>query len=83
MRNIYFYKTADGKCPVREFLDGLPELAVAKIYKVLGIIKNLEVVPKKYFKHLQGTDFYECRITHSGDDYRLLGFFFMMELSLF
>lgn len=76
MREVNFYRTADGRCPVREFLDGLSSEAVTKIGKVLEIIRNMDVITVNYFKHLKGTEFYECRIEHLGNSYRLLGFFY-------
>ena len=76
MREVNFYKTADGKCPVAEYLRSLPSDVRSKITKVFEIIKNMAVVPKNYFKHLAGTEFYECRVEFTGNTYRLLGFFY-------
>ena len=76
MRKVIFYKTADGRCPVREFLNALSAAAFTKFGKVFEIIRNMGVIPKEYFKHLKGTEFYECRISQSGNSYRILGFFY-------
>ena len=75
MREINFYKTEDGKCPVQDFLDSLSGKVVQKILWVLKLIEELERVPSKYFKNLDGTKIYECRIDFAGNTYRLLGFF--------
>lgn len=74
-RKILFYKTADGKCPVTEFIDSQPTKVSVKIAWVLKLIQETEKVPKIYFKKLTDTDFYECRIEINGNIYRILGFF--------
>lgn len=43
-RIVKFYKTADGKCPVEEFLDSLPGKAVQKVTWVLKLLEDLDVV---------------------------------------
>lgn len=40
-RKVSFYKTADGKCPVAEFIDSQP----AKIAWVLKAVQEIEKVP--------------------------------------
>ena len=75
-RHIKFFKLANGKCPVTEYLDSLPGKVAQKITWVLSIIEEFDIVPTKYFKKLEGTqDIYECRIDFGGNTYRLLGFF--------
>ena len=76
MREVNFYKTADGKCPVEEYLRSLSAEVRSKIAKVFEIVRNMEVVPKQYFKRLDGTEFYECRVAFRGNSYRMLGFFY-------
>jgi len=51
-RTVIFYRTADGKCPMREFLDSLPAKAAQKAAWVLSLIEDLDVVPSMYFKKL-------------------------------
>lgn len=76
IRTVGFYKTADGKCPVFEFIHSLSAKTRAKISWTLGLIQGLERIPEKYFKKLTDTEFYECRIECDGRIYRLLGFFY-------
>ena len=58
---ITFYKTANGKCPIEEFLDSLPDKDAQKVTWVLSLIEDLEKVPASYFKKLVGTEIWECR----------------------
>ena len=74
-RKVSFYTTADGKCPVAEFIDSQPAKVAQKIAWVLKAVQEIEKVPKTYFKKISDTDFYEVRIELSGNIYRLLGFF--------
>ena len=74
-RKVTFYTTANGKCPVAEFIDSQTPKVAQKIAWVLKAVQEIEKVPKTYFKKLSDTDFYEVRIELSGNIYRLLGFF--------
>ena len=74
-RKVSFYTTADGRCPVAEFIDSQPAKVAQKIAWVLKAVQEIEKVPKSYFKKISDTDFYEARIELSGNIYRLLGFF--------
>ena len=79
-RQVRFYKTQEGKCPVTEFLDMLPGRVVKKITWVLSLVEDLEIIPTKFYKKLRGTDsIYECRIDMDGNTYRILGFFYGNE----
>ena len=76
MRNVDFYKTKRGNCPVEEFLDTLSDKFVEKILWVILLVKELQIVPKKYLKKLVNTDdIYEIRIQSGNNIFRLLGFF--------
>jgi phage-related protein len=76
-REIEFYRTASGTSPVEEFLDSLSAKAAQKVSWVLSIIEEMELIPTKYFKKLEGRqDLYECRIDFGGNTYRLLGFIY-------
>ena len=73
---INFYRTEDGRCPVKEFLDSLPGKAGQKVAWVLKLIQDLEVIPSTHFKKLEATDdIWECRVQFGSHAYRLLGFF--------
>lgn len=75
MREIQFYRTASGECPVESFLDGLGAKPAQKIAWVLRLVKELPMVPRQYFKKLDGTDdLWEVRAEFGGDAFRLLGF---------
>jgi phage-related protein len=74
-RQVIFYRSVSGECPVEAFLDSLPGKVAQKITWVLSIIEEFDIVPKKYFKKLtDAQNFYECRVDFGGNTYRLLGF---------
>jgi phage-related protein len=76
MREILFYKTGSGKCPVEEFLESLPAKQARKVTWVLSLVEELPSIPSKYFKKLVNTnDIWEIRINYGGEIFRLLGFF--------
>ncbi len=81
MRKIIFYRLDNGKCPVEDYLDSLSEKQVEKVFFVLDLIEQFSVVPRKYFKKLQGTDdIWEARVRYGNNIFRLLGFFDSNEL---
>ena len=81
MKTILFYKTVSGKCPVKEYLDSLPDNKVLKITWVLKLIREFDHVPSKYFKKLINTeDIWEVRVDVGKNTYRLLGFFYTKKL---
>jgi len=75
-KTVTFYRTADGKCPVQEFLDSLPGKVAQKIVWVLRLLEEMDIVPASYFKKLTGTeDIWECRIQFASNAYRIFCFF--------
>jgi phage-related protein len=75
MREIYFYHTASGRCPVEEFLATLSDKQVEKIFWVFRLIKTLDVVPRQYFKRLENSDdVWEARVQLGNNIFRFLGF---------
>ena len=81
MKQITFYKTVAGRCPVQEHLDELPDKTVQKIVWVLRIVRDLERVPTNYLKKLVNTDdIWEVRVDVGRNTFRLLGFFAGQEL---
>jgi hypothetical protein len=63
MKTISFYRTASGKCPVKEHLDSLTDIEATKIAWVLKLIREFDQVPSKYFKKLVNTiDIWEARV---------------------
>jgi len=48
----------------------------AKIEWTLNLLRTIEKVPEKYFKHLEGTKgLYEIRVETGGNIYRIFSFF--------
>lgn len=76
MRKIKFYRLETGKCPVEEFFDSLTNKQFEKIAFVLDLIEQIDIVPRKYFKKLKGTDdIREVRVHQGNNIFRILGFF--------
>jgi phage-related protein len=74
-REVVFYTTSGGKCPIQDFLDCLPDKVFQKIAWVLKLLTELDKIPPTYFKKLAGTDnIWECRISFGANIYRLLCF---------
>jgi phage-related protein len=75
VREIEFYRTARGHCPVEEFLDTLSDKQAEKILWVLRLVKSLDPVPKQYFKLLPDTNgILEVRVQVGNNIFRLLSF---------
>ncbi len=71
IREIIFYKHH-----FFYFYDAQPKSVQEKIDYVLDLIANVERVPEKFFKHLEGSDgLYEIRIKVGSDIFRLFCFF--------
>ena len=76
MREVLFYKTVNGKVPVKDFLDTLQPKQAQRVAWVIEIVEELEKVPKQYFKKLVNTDeIWEIRVQAGNNIYRLLCFF--------
>lgn len=76
MKEIIFYKTESGKCPVEEFPDSLTGKQAQKAIWVLRLISELEAIPGNYFRKLRNTDdIWEVRIQVGNDIFRIPGFF--------
>jgi phage-related protein len=75
-KTVVFYRTANGSCPIEEFLDSLPAKAAQKAVWMLSLLEDMDIVPSLYFKKLAGTDgIWECRIAYGSNVYRLFCFF--------
>lgn len=75
MRGVIFYRTANGECPVEDFLRSLRSKQRQKVAWVLDLIEEFAIVPRQYFKKLTDTDdIWEVRIDSGSDTFRLLGF---------
>ena len=76
MREILFYKTESGKCPVEEFIDTLESKQAQKVAWVMRLIEELDEVPSTYLKKLSNTqDIWEVRVQVGSNIFRFLGFF--------
>jgi len=76
MRKIIFYRFESGECPVQDYLDSLSNKQVEKVFFVLDLIENFDIVPSKFFKKLESTDdIWEARIQYGSDIFRIFGFF--------
>ena len=62
MRKINFYHLENGDCPVQDYLDTLSNKQVEKVFFVLDLIENLDIVPSKFFKKLEATEAKEIKI---------------------
>lgn len=56
MRKIIFYKTPKGNNPVKDFLNSLSDKQAKKVVWVLRLVRDLNFVPKEYFKKLVNTN---------------------------
>ncbi len=76
MRKIIFYKHPSNKCPITNFLDSLSDKQAEKVFFVLDLIESIDVVPRKFFKKMVGTDdLWEVRVQYGSNIFRLFGFF--------
>jgi phage-related protein len=75
MREINFYHLENGDCPVQDYLDSLSNKQAEKVFFVLDLIENFDIVPGKFFKKLEATeDIWEVRIQYGNNIFRLFGF---------
>lgn len=52
-RKVTFYTTADGKCPVAEFIDSQPVKVAQKIAWVLKAVQEIEKFQKHTLRNYQ------------------------------
>lgn len=72
----------NGRCPIQDFLDSLNDKQVTRVLWILKLIKELDIVPKEYFKKLEGTDdIWEIRASSGRNNYRI--FCFIASINLF
>ena len=76
MREILFYTTESGECPIEDFLDTLNSKQAQKVAWVMQVVEELEQVPVTYLKKLVNTeDIWEVRVQVANNIFRFLGFF--------
>lgn len=74
IREIELMETDKGKCESLEFIDKQNEKTQRKIYYVLKLVEDLEVVPREYLKKLKDK-IYEIRVQMANNIFRFLCFF--------
>lgn len=75
-KEILFYRTPAGKCPVEVHLDRLSDEQATRIAWVLKLIRELDRIPSRYFKKfISTTDIWEIRVNAGNNTFRLLGFY--------
>lgn len=75
MYEIIFYDTADGKCPVQDFLDSLEPKFLAKTLRTIDLLEtNGPLLREPYSKPLENGIF-ELRTKHGSDINRVFYFF--------
>ena len=75
MKEVIFYRTSSGRCPVEEFLDSLESKQAQKVAWVLQLVEEFDVVPAQYFKKLDGSEgIWEVRVRAGKNIFRILGF---------
>jgi len=76
IRSVKFYKTADGFCPVQEFIECLSGKAAQKVTWTLALLEEMESPPSTYFKKLVNSDgIWEVRVSLGSNIYRIFCFF--------
>ena len=81
MRKIIFYRLKNGKCPIEDYLNLLSQKQIEKVFFVLDLIEQFNIVPRKFFKKLESTDnLWEVRVQYGNNIFRFLGFFDGSEL---
>ena len=59
-----------------DFYEDQSDPVQAKIEWTLNLMRTIQQVPEKYFKHLEGTKgLYEIRVETGGNTYRIFSFF--------
>jgi phage-related protein len=70
-RKIFYYKSY-----FSDFYNKLDPKVKLKIIWAIGLVRDLERIPSKYFKHVEGTDgLYEIRVSVGNNIFRVFCFF--------
>lgn len=70
-REILFYKEY-----FNDFFESQPQVVQKKIDWMLIAVKDLPMIPEKYFKHIEGTNgLYEIRVKVGSNIFRIFSFF--------
>ena len=72
-REIIFHETDLGAKPVEEFLDSVEPAARAKVVRTLELVRDLPVVPSKFWQKMSGAqNIWEVRTEYARNIYRVL-----------
>ena len=72
-KEIIFYETSKGNCPVEKFIRSQAPKTLSKIIATLEFIEKTEHPPHHIFQKMSGAhDLWEVRVKHEKNIYRLL-----------
>lgn len=70
--NVEFLILPNGKCPVEEFLDGLDDKTLAKIYRLIDFLKLHGSLPFPHARKVGGVEsLWELRVSSRGKAIRV------------
>ena len=67
MYEIIFYDTADGKCPVQDFLDSLEPKFLAKTLRTIDLLETNGPLLREPYSKLLENGIFELRTKHGSD----------------
>lgn len=75
--NILYYKKANGRCPVQEFIDNLSGIARARTFKTFDLFEDFGIfLGMPHVKKIAGTKAWELRVK---TDNVVLRYYFCMR----
>jgi phage-related protein len=75
-RNVIYYKTAENKCFIEEFIDSQNPKVQQKILWTLRLLRELDRLRKPYFEYITDSNgIWETRIKVGSDIFRIFFFF--------
>lgn len=75
MKEVHFYKTESGDCPIKQFLKSLTGKQAQKVVWVLQLFEDVPTPPSQYFNKLANAeDIWEITVLIGHDLFDLLGF---------
>ena len=76
MYEIIFYDTADGKCPVQDFLDSLEPKFLAKTLRTIDLLETNGPLLREPYSKLLENGIFELRTKHGSDINRVFIFYY-------
>ena len=73
--HVLYYETADGKCPVQNFIDSRKDRDQAKIFSWLSLLETHGPTLPRPYADLLTEGIHELRLKLSGEQLRILYFF--------